>query len=143
MVTAMALVFLLGADDAKNDASKDLDKLQGDWVLVSSQRNGKPLTDEQVKAIKRTIKGNEQTVTRDGQVLLKGTIKVDPTKKPKTIDVTFKGEDGEERILQGIYEVDGDQQKVCYTLPGNDRPTDFSAAEGSERTMSVWKKEKK
>jgi uncharacterized protein (TIGR03067 family) len=143
VLLAVGLVALLGADTAKKEGGKDLDKLQGDWVMESSQRDGKKMPAEELGKIKRTIAGDKMTITRDGDVIAKGTIKVDAAKKPKAIDVTFSNQAGEEQTIRGIYEVDGDRQKVCYAPPGMDRPKEFSAEAGSGHTMSVWKKEKK
>src|ERR1041385_2688810 len=72
---------LLGADKPK-DETKDLD---GTWVMVSGEEEGKKLSDETGKKARLVIKGNEHTV-RVGSDILKGTHKVDPGKKPKTID---------------------------------------------------------
>ena len=37
----------------------------------------------------------------------------------------------------GIYELDGDMVKFCFAAPGEDRPTKFTAKEGSGRTLSI------
>ena len=38
----------------------------------------------------------------------------------------------------GIYELDGDKLKVCFTYPGGQRPKEFS----DKLLMMVWKREK-
>ena len=43
----------------------------------------------------------------------------------------------------GIYELEGDTLKLCYSQPGKDRPKEFTAAKGSGQAMSVWKRDKK
>jgi hypothetical protein len=43
--------------------------------------------------------------------------------------------------MPGIYEVDGDTTKFCYAE--KERPTDFTTAAGSGRTLSTWKRDKK
>jgi uncharacterized protein (TIGR03067 family) len=137
----VAAGLFLGAD--ATDAKKDLDKMQGDWVLVSSERDGKPAPEDQVKAMKRTVKDDTYTVTLDGKPLVKGTFKVDPSKKPATIDaLRSEGEDKDKPML-GIYEFDGDTYKVCFAPPGKDRPTEFASKPGSGHVFSVWKREKK
>jgi hypothetical protein len=45
--------------------------------------------------------------------------------------------------LLGIYELEGNTWKVCYAMPGKERPKDFSAKEGSGQTLAVWEREKK
>jgi uncharacterized protein (TIGR03067 family) len=137
----LAVLVVLAAGTAADDAAKaELDKLQGEWQMVSSTNNGKELPAEAVKAITRVVKGNSYTLLRDGQVLAKGTVvKLDPSKTPKTMDVQ-RAAGG--KPLLGIYELDGDTHKVCLAEPGKDRPTVFSSQEGSGQTLTVWKRKK-
>jgi uncharacterized protein (TIGR03067 family) len=138
----VAAGLLLGAD-AAGDAKKDLEKMQGDWVLVSSERDGKTLAEDQVKTMKRSVKDDTYVVTRDGQPVVKGSFKIDPSKKPATIDaLRSEGEDKDKPML-GIYQFDGETYKVCFAPPGMDRPTEFASKPGSGHVYSVWKREKK
>ena len=132
----LAAGLLLGADDPK----KELDKLQGEWSAVSLERDGNKLPDEMLKTVKRTVTGESYTIAF-GEMMFKGTFKIDVSKTPKTIDIVR--EEDKDTPIKGIYELDGDTYKVCYGAPGKDRPTEFSAKEGSGNTMSVWKKAKK
>jgi uncharacterized protein (TIGR03067 family) len=45
--------------------------------------------------------------------------------------------------MEGIYEVKGDEFKLCVKVFGNDRPTTFDSPEGSSVALVVFKKEKK
>src|SRR5262249_20528234 len=89
LLTAGVLV----AADTKEDAvKKDLKKMQGAWVMASSEREGKKLSDEQLKKYSRTVEGDKITVSIEDEGdtrLLVYTINLDPTKKPKAIDVTL------------------------------------------------------
>jgi uncharacterized protein (TIGR03067 family) len=135
-----ALVVLCAAGAAADDAAKeDLDKFQGEWQMVSSTRDGKELPAEDVEKMTRVVKGDSYRVLREGKEVVKGTITVDPSKKPKTVDAAREGTD---QPALGIYEFDGDKQKICFALPGKDRPTEFSAKEGSGRILTVWKRKK-
>jgi uncharacterized protein (TIGR03067 family) len=126
---------LAAADDAKGD----LDKMQGEWQMVSSVQNGKEVPPEVAEKIVRTIKGDKYTLTADGKEIAKGTFKIDPSKKPKTIDAKREGSDD---AAPGIYELEGDTQKVCLSAPGKDRPSEFSSKEGSGHVLTVWKRKK-
>ncbi len=66
---------------------------------------------------------------------------VDPTKKPKAIDYTMTEGTTKGKTHLGIYEVNGDMVKFCFAAPDQDRPTEFTAKEGSGWTLSVWKRD--
>jgi uncharacterized protein (TIGR03067 family) len=74
----------------------------------------------------------------------KGTIKLDPTKKPKQIDLTteqkgaFKG-----HTLPGIYELKDDTVVLCLEANKTDRPTKFEAPEMTRLMLFTFKREKK
>jgi uncharacterized protein (TIGR03067 family) len=128
---------------AKDDAKKEMTLLEGEWSMVSGEANGNSLPKETVANARRAAKDGETTITFSGQVYFKAKFSIDPTKKPKTIDYTMTEGPTKGKTHLGIYELDGDTVKFCFAAPGKDRPTEFSAKEGSERTLSVWKREKK
>ena len=76
-------------------------------------------------------------------VIEEGTIKLDPTKKPKAIDFKItKGTDAGKTQV-GIYELDKDRFTMCVTTPGLEaRPKEVSAKEGSPNLIFVLKKAK-
>jgi uncharacterized protein (TIGR03067 family) len=142
-LTAIGVVVLLGAEPPADAVKKDLAALEGEWTMVSGERDGQPIPGEYLKSGKRVFKDGEVTVTFGDRLLMKAKVTVDPGKKPKTIDydVTdgfFKG-----KKQLGLYEIDGDTAKFCFANPDAERPTDFTTKEGSGRTVSVWKRTKK
>src|SRR5262245_46703706 len=118
-------VGLFIAADAKDDARKDLDKMQGTWLLVSGERDGKKFSEEEIKQSKLIIKDNTFRIPRsEVGTSHEGTFKIDPGKKPKEIDsINGSGKDKGKTWL-GIYELDGDLKKVCFAPPGKERPKD-------------------
>jgi uncharacterized protein (TIGR03067 family) len=140
LLALLAVVAGLAADAPKDDAKKDQDKLQGEWTLMSGERDGNAFPDDLVKSLKRTMKDDHFSITRDGETLAKGTFKLDPSKKPKAIDIKL---DNNDTPVQGIYELDGDTFKMCYAAPGEARPSKFAAEAGTGHTYAVWKRVKK
>src|SRR5437867_1968026 len=134
--------FLVAAKLA-DDVKTEMAKLEGTWAMVSAEKEGRQLPEDIVKGSKRVAKDGVTTVTIDGQPYAKSKFTIDPTKKPKTIDYTLLEGANKGRMQLGIYELDGDTVKFCFTSPGHDRPTDFTTKSGDWRTLSVWKKEKK
>jgi uncharacterized protein (TIGR03067 family) len=134
LVLVLAAGFL--AAPVPNDKPKDEQAIQGTWVVVSAENNGKPADD---------IKG-EKLILKDGKVTMttknkeeKGTYKIDPTKKPKTIDLT---EEGKTEPSPGIYALEGDTLKLCVSSKPSERPTEFSG-KPKNHMLIVLKRQKK
>jgi len=124
------LVLVAAADSPKGD----LKKLQGTWSLVSGQNDGNKIPEDDAKAISLEIKGDKYLVkVRDESI--EGTLKLDPTQKPKTIDAARA--DGE--TLHGIYELKDDEFRVSLASAGQDRPKDFASGD----IIHVWKRARK
>jgi uncharacterized protein (TIGR03067 family) len=119
-----------------NPVQEELKKLEGTWTFVGLKLDG--LTARLV------IKGNqiilEEAKQNPGgkpeEQGWKATFKVDPGKKPKTIDVVCAG-----TTSRGIYQQDGDTLKICVSV--GKRPTTFTSSVGSTNEMSIFKRTKR
>ena len=131
--------------DAKDQAvAKDLQAFKGTWRLSSKEVDGKKFSEEEIKDVIATNDGlGRCSVRRGGKVIGAGAVKLDPTKKPKTIDVTFTEGEHKGKTALGIYEIEGDVFRVCVARPGDERPAELSAKVGSGCTLIVYKREKK
>jgi uncharacterized protein (TIGR03067 family) len=143
LLAVLVVGLLLAADDVKNDSKGDMEKMQGQWTMVSGERDGQAIPDEFVQSLKRTIKGDRFSVKREDETLTAGTFKLDASKTPKTIDLKVDEGQAAGQSMHGIYEFQGDTMKICYAGPGKPRPTEFSAKEGSGQTCATWKRAKK
>src|SRR5207249_874334 len=98
----LSALCLIAADAPAEEAvKKELANFQGDWKLVSAERDGKP--DESFKGYHSIIKGNQLT-GKQGDMTMTSTIKIDPTRTPKTIDVTLVDGPDKGKTRLGIYE---------------------------------------
>jgi uncharacterized protein (TIGR03067 family) len=140
---AVAVCMLVAADKPSDAVKKEMAKLNGEFSMVSAERDGMAVPDELVKTGKRVTKNGETNVSINGNVVMKAKFTIDPTKKPKTIDYTILEGGNKDQMVPGIHEIDGDTIKFCFSAPGKDRPMDFTAKEGSGRTLSTWKRDKK
>jgi uncharacterized protein (TIGR03067 family) len=113
-------VLLLGAGDADNDTKH----LQGTWSVVMAKFGGKKAPENELKDVKVIFQGNLMTLRYGREE--KGTFKLDPSKKPKAMDVTLERKGKKETALF-IYELDGGNLKLCWRKPGGERPTSFTA----------------
>jgi uncharacterized protein (TIGR03067 family) len=119
-----------GADDKKD--------MEGTWELVSLEVDGKPVPAADWPFSKIVVKGDKATFSKGDKAIAETTFSVDPTKKPKTMDATYTmGPNKGEKVL-AIYELDGDNLKVCSTQ----RPKEFSTKEGPKYSLVVWKRVK-
>jgi uncharacterized protein (TIGR03067 family) len=146
IVTALVGGLLLAADAPTEDAAKkDREALQGAWRPVSSEMGGKDQTAE-AKEHLLVFEGDSFTVKKGDEVRVKGTFKLDPSKKPKAIDMTItesRRDQDKGKEMHGIYELGKDTLKWCTAEPGGkDRPKEFATKEGTRLMLVTLKKEK-
>jgi uncharacterized protein (TIGR03067 family) len=134
------MVFVAGQVDDRA-VKKDLDKFQGAWQAISVINvDGKPASEDDARYTRLVVKGNTFTL-QDKNAMIRGTFSIDPTRVPKTIDVTLDGAKPEDKIL-GIYRIDGDLRRSCFVPPGKERPRDFPS-DGKGFLQFVWKPQPK
>jgi len=129
-----------GEDDLGAAVKKELERFAGTWQLVASEKDGVKVPEAETKDVKIIIKGDKFTMERAGKTVEVGWICIDPTRKPKVIDVYAT----ESKVVMGIYEWDGDDKfRLCGTHPGTEqtRPTLFSTTKGSGHLLHVCKRE--
>ena len=124
------------------DDGADLKALQGAWQLAELVTGDVPAPADRVKGVKFTVKDDKLTMEGlDGK--REFAIKLDPSGKPKAIDLTpldgaFKG-----KTTQGIYSLDGDALKLCM---GNKdvkaRPKEFKAGGDGDLMVFTLKRAK-
>jgi uncharacterized protein (TIGR03067 family) len=128
--------------EQENKAAKqDQAKLQGAWMMISGEREGQSFPSEYLTNSERVVKGDETTVTVQGQLFMKAKFSLDPSKNPKTIDYSINGGSYTGRSMLGIYELDGDNLRFCLATPGKERPIGFATQPDDGQTMTVWKRE--
>jgi uncharacterized protein (TIGR03067 family) len=136
---------LAAAGDANEEAvKKELQAFKGTWRLSSRELDGKKASEEEIKdVILIHDDAGKFSVRRGDTVIAEATVKLDPTRKIKTIDVAFTAGEHKGKTALGIYEIEGDTFRVCHARPGDKRPTEFSAKAKSGHALVVYTREKK
>jgi uncharacterized protein (TIGR03067 family) len=139
-VVALALVFSFWSfawcADAKEDGTID-----GTWLPTAAELGGQKFPDEVRKTIKLVVKDGKYTVTA-GATVDQGNAKLDPSAKPKALDITGTDGPNKGKTILAIYEREGDTLRVCYDLSGKNRPTEFKTKEGTQLFLVTYKREK-
>ena len=129
--------------DDKADLEKEAMKFQGEWNIESSITGGTEIPADQLKGFLLIYEGDKHTLKFGDKVFQVGTQKIDPSKSPKTIDMTMIEGPQKGAVMLGIYEIDADTLKVCFDPQGKNRPTEFKSEAGSQNFLNVHKRVKK
>jgi uncharacterized protein (TIGR03067 family) len=138
------IVAIAPAGDAKDEAiKKDRKQIEGKWRVVALEVDGNKAMEEDAKKLTVVI-GSDGTwnLYLEDKENNKGTSTIDPSKKPKTIDLTPAKGDGKGLESSGIYEVSEKTLKICIGPSGKERPTEFSSISGSGTVLVTFEREK-
>lgn len=136
----MFCVVGLAVADHQAAIEKETKKFQGTWTIESSVTGGQEIPRDQLKGFRVIYEGDKHTLTHDGKVFQVGTQKIDPSKSPKTIDVTMTEGPEKGKVMLGIYAFDGDTMKACFDPTGKQRPTEFKSPAGSPNFVNIHKR---
>ncbi len=142
ILVALAACLLLGADE-QDLAKKELKELEGTWTMSALEVEGTKVAEERLQGSQLVIKEGKYIVITRGTTH-ETLITLDPTKKPKQIDMVFSEGENKDKLQRGIYELDGDTFKLCRSRdPDFDRPKDFTTAPGTGLFCVTWKRQPK
>jgi uncharacterized protein (TIGR03067 family) len=138
---SIALTLLFAAGAWCQDAAKEKKMLEGKWVPMQAELAGQKLPEAQLKAISLDISDGTYTV-RVGDVVDKGTLKIDPAAKPKSMDIVGTDGPNKGKTFLAIYEFNGDTLRICYDLAGKARPTEFATSKERPFFLAVYQRTK-
>ena len=138
----LVVALCVAADKPKVDAKAELKNLQGTWEMVGLEVNGETVPEKKLEGTTLVIKDDKYTVkVKDNSH--ETTIKIDPTKDPKAIDMYFPNGTELPKLSKGVYELDGDTFKVCrHQTPGEDRPSQIGSSPNTNLFVVTWKRKK-
>lgn len=130
---------LLAAADPGTPEPSDASRIQGTWVLVSSEEEGEALSPESLKAgsVRLIFAGNEVHVKMGDRTAALGTFAVDSSKSPAAYDRTYPSG----AVRRGIYRLDGTRLTICLGPIGKERPSAFATKPGDGCALAVYQRE--
>jgi uncharacterized protein (TIGR03067 family) len=123
--TAFLLLIVSLAPFARGGDESDARLMNGTWKPVSAELAGEPWAQKVLDIMKLDIKDENYTV-HVGDQSDEGTVKRDSSKSPKTMDIKGTKGPNEGKTFLAIYELKGDELRVCYDLSGKSRPLEFA-----------------
>ncbi|MBA4064460.1 MAG: hypothetical protein C0501_12250 [Isosphaera sp.] len=133
------LLLALGPAAGADEPATDLKGLQGTWAVASAQEGGKEQAAEQSKRLSIVIDRDVFSFRFEGQPkALDMKLTVDPAARPKALDLASTVREGQ--VARGIYELAGDELKVCWSRNGKARPDGFATRPGDDRMFLTLKR---
>ncbi len=139
-IVCLPLILAFGAP-ALGFADPDSQEMDGTWKPLSAELAGKPWPQQILDKMELIVKGDQYTV-HVGEQSDEGTVKRDPTKSPKTMDISGKKGPNEGKTFLVIYELKGDDLRVCYDLSGKSRPTEFATKPDTPLFLVTYRRAK-
>jgi uncharacterized protein (TIGR03067 family) len=135
-----AAILLFAGCATPHPMDMDSKVLEGRWQCVSAVVDGSSLPDETVQALSLTLTRDRYKTERGSEVLFDSAYTLDPSQNPKHIAmVGTEGKLAGKEAL-GIYFLNGNLLRICYTMPGGKRPEKFESRPGSKAFLVVWKR---
>ncbi|MFO0821986.1 MAG: TIGR03067 domain-containing protein [Gemmataceae bacterium] len=147
-MTGIALTTTLAAHAANPKPEDDLASLQGNWKPLQCEYEGSPqMPADVMKQVTVVFDKNEYHLYfvdkgKDGQPkvlkLAVANIALDPTSSPKTMTFEFAEGPFKGQKRHGIYELAGNQLKMCYGPVEKPKPTEFKSPPNSGVFLETW-----
>jgi uncharacterized protein (TIGR03067 family) len=141
LVASLTGLLLVGGPVPAEDKT-DSDKLDGKWEAVSQTVDGKDADADELKNRYVVFKGDKLTFLYKDKERGTASIKLDPGKSPRQIDVTYEDGAAKGAVLKGIYKLEGDTLTLCLGGLGKDRPAEFASKPGSGTILGTSKRVK-
>jgi uncharacterized protein (TIGR03067 family) len=120
--------------------SRDLQRLQGTWLLRSEEREGKPHIAPENREQRLVIEGDQFRFQGDDH-LSDCTLTLDETASPRALDAQPNAANaGKNPPCRGIYEFRGDDLVVCLGGRGDARPKAFRTEPNKAGRLLVFQR---
>jgi uncharacterized protein (TIGR03067 family) len=138
MKTLAALTLVLSSSLLASAGDAGKKALAGTWQIVRYERGDKAKK-EGLDKVRVTFAEGEIVFSVEGEKKEAAKYTLDATKKPHEIDIAPPRE---QKVVKGIYKLEGDTLTIVTSKEGDERPASFEA-KGGNTTLMVLKREKK
>jgi uncharacterized protein (TIGR03067 family) len=149
VLTLLCVLAISLIASAATGLPKDLKELQGTWSVTTIEKGGErpPKGLQKLKVTFTTERMIMEASAPDEKpekaFKREFTFKIDSSKTPKSIDLVPLEEPNKGEVIEGIYQLDGDELKVC--IPNQkmeSRPTELKSPKGSPLVLMSLKRSK-
>jgi|SRR5271154_1906148 len=121
--------------------AKDLDLLQGSWTITTLEIEGQKLPTSMLANCRIVVTG-DRFVSTGMSAVYEGTIELDASANPPHLNMNFDAGPEKGNTNLGIYELDGDNWKLCLATRGAVRPSAFAATPGTGFALETLARDK-
>ncbi len=104
-----------------------MEKMQGDWKILTAERSGKPCPKEELISLGFKVRDNNFVIIAGRPE--PAAVELNPKSMPAEFQLKVRGGQAGKKLL-GIYELKGDKLKICWAVPGKPRPKKFKTGDG-------------
>ena len=131
MLGRWLLVLLVVPASGQIDAKKEMKALEGTWQAIRLLKGTEAAPKDLIEQISLVLEDDRIKMMVKNMLVAEAQFTVDPTKKPRQIDVTDLTGPNKGKVSLGIYELEGTKLKTCFFVDaaGNKkRPTTFTGS---------------
>jgi uncharacterized protein (TIGR03067 family) len=141
IVCLLASAILLAAEKDRKLGGEEAKLLEGTWRLVKGEIHGAALPTDEKHPITLEISGDHYKLTAESPD--EGSVRLFPDKSPKAMDIMGTKGPNKGKTFPAIYELKGDELKVCYDLSGKERPKTFESSSENQHFLAIYERVKR
>lgn len=109
--------------------------IEGTWIMVDAVLGDRELSAETIGAGELVLVDGTYTFQDD-----RGTYAVDSTTHPKSMTITGIEGPNRGKVFLAVYELRGDELRICYDLEGAERPAEFATQPDSRQFLATYRR---
>ena len=141
-ILCISLIAFSTLTSSAADDSAEVKALQGSWIPAKAELGAQPLPEDVLKKITLTLTNHDYVVTITGEQSDYGTWTIDTSAKPKAMTIVGTKGPNTGKTFPCIYELKGDNLRICYDLSGAKRPTEFKTEAGTKLYLVTYNRQK-